>query len=121
MSLAPKFKEWVDNLDFTIEVKRLNDKLINISDKYMVKVQSWDRKLIEDPITQTLGFVTNDVKISLLLLKDSKGIGEIIPLDDEHRAYLNDKLKRVLQTRTITFINSNDEVIERNEEIDDFF
>lgn len=47
MSLAPKFKEWVDNLDFTIEVKRLNDKIINISDKYMVKVQSWDRKLGE--------------------------------------------------------------------------
>ena len=131
MSLAPKFKQWVD------DIKTINgiyttfigqEFLVYITDDHAAHVERTKYELIKTVESDKIDAVITNIKTNKLMIREPDGKSTRVPLDDEHLEYLNTKLKSIIESRTVGYwedLHSRTSKamkdVKEKEEIDKFF
>ena len=131
MSLAPKFKQWVDDLQSingiytTFTGKAIIVYITNDHAAYVERTKYEPIKIFENGEAE---LVITDIKTTALDVRCSGDNSVRIPLDDKHLEYLNIKLKSIIASRTVDYwedlhrrTSKVMKDIKEKEEIDKFF
>ena len=131
MGLAPKFKQWVDNINTINGIRSstiMNEMIVYITSKHIAKATWVSRELIKDSTTNKVDFIITNIKTNSMIIKESEDKVNRVPLDDKHLEYLNAKLKHIIGLRPLQYWEDLQEQISKvskdirtKEAIDRFF
>ena len=106
MGLAPKFKQWVDDIKTIngIYTSLIENKiLVYITNDHVANVEWTARETLKSSESGVVDLVITNIKTNKLVIREPDDKSTRVPLDDKHLEYLNAKLKRIISLRTVNY------------------